>query len=119
MTGDKDRFMTLKKERYGSVSFGNDNSSKIIGNGIVKLRSKDATTENVLLVKDMKHNILSVSKICDDRHIIMFDSQKFEIRKVGSDKLVATTIRTPRNIYVLNEFGKEKFCLGKEYEISL
>jgi hypothetical protein len=31
MTGDRDRFLTLQKERDGSVSFGNDDSAKIIG----------------------------------------------------------------------------------------
>jgi hypothetical protein len=31
MTGDKNIFITLKKERDGLVSFGNDNSGKIIG----------------------------------------------------------------------------------------
>ena len=31
MTGDRDKFLTLKKEIYGSVSFGNDDSTKIIG----------------------------------------------------------------------------------------
>jgi hypothetical protein len=33
MTGDKDKFLTLQKEKNGPVSFGNDNSSKIIGEG--------------------------------------------------------------------------------------
>jgi len=32
---------------------------------------------------------------------------------------VATTIRTLNNIYVLNEIGKEKCCLGKENERGL
>jgi hypothetical protein len=27
MTGDRDKFLTLRKERDGSVSFGNDDSS--------------------------------------------------------------------------------------------
>jgi hypothetical protein len=31
MTGDKDKFLTLRKERDGSVSFKNDDSTKIIG----------------------------------------------------------------------------------------
>jgi hypothetical protein len=35
MTGDRDKFLTLQKERDGSVSFGNDDSSKIIGKGTV------------------------------------------------------------------------------------
>jgi hypothetical protein len=40
--GDKDRFVNLKKERYGSVLFGNDNSTKIIGKCTTNLGSKDA-----------------------------------------------------------------------------
>jgi hypothetical protein len=35
MTGDRDKFFTLRKERYGSISFGNVDSTKIIGKGIV------------------------------------------------------------------------------------
>jgi hypothetical protein len=35
MTGDRDKFLTLRKERDGSVSFGNDVSTKIIGKGTV------------------------------------------------------------------------------------
>jgi hypothetical protein len=116
MTGDKDRFVTLKKERDGSISFGNDNSTKIIGKGTVKLGSKDAMEENVLLVENMKHNLLSVSQMCDQGHTLLFDSKKCEIRKEGSGKLVVTTIRTPNNIYILNEIGKERCCLGKENE---
>jgi hypothetical protein len=50
MTGNKERFVTIKKERDGSVSFDNDNSSKIIGKGTVKLGSKYAMEENFLLV---------------------------------------------------------------------
>jgi hypothetical protein len=35
MTCDRDKFLTLREERDGSVSFGNDDSSKIIGKGTV------------------------------------------------------------------------------------
>jgi hypothetical protein len=108
--------LTLKKEQDGSVSFGNDNSTKIIGRGTIKLGRKDAKEENVLLVEDMKHNLLSVSQMCDQGHKLLFDSEKCEIRKEGSGKLVATARRTPNNIYVLNEIGREKCFLGKENE---
>ena len=36
MTGDRDKFLTLREERDGSVSFGNDDSTKIIGNGTIR-----------------------------------------------------------------------------------
>ena len=35
MTSDRDKFLTLQKERDGSFSFGNDDSVKIIGKGTV------------------------------------------------------------------------------------
>jgi hypothetical protein len=64
----------------------------------------------------MKHNILSFSQMCDQGHKVIFDSQKCEIRKEGSGKLVATTARTSSNTYVLSEIGIEKCFLAKEDE---
>jgi hypothetical protein len=116
MTGDRDKFLTLQEEKDGSVSFGNDDSSKIIGKGTVWIRNKNEKEENVLLVEYMKHNHLSVSQMCDQGHKDTFDSQKCEIRKESSGKLVATAARTSSNIYVLSEIGNEKCCLGKEDE---
>jgi hypothetical protein len=81
MTGDRDRFVTLRKERDGSVSFGNDESAKIIGKGIVRIGNNNTKAENFLLVEDMKHNILSVNQMCDQGHKVTFNSQKCEIRK--------------------------------------
>jgi hypothetical protein len=68
MTCDNNMFLNLKKEIDGSVSFGNNHSSKILDRGTVKLGSKDAMEENVLLVEDMKQNMLSVIQICDQGH---------------------------------------------------
>jgi transposase InsO family protein len=109
-------FLHYEKERDGSVSFGNDDSTKIIGKGTVRIGNKNTKAENVLLVEDMKHNLLSVSQMCDQGHKVTFDSQKCEIRKEGSGKLIATAVRTSSNIYVLSEIGNEKCCLGKEDE---
>jgi hypothetical protein len=73
MTGDKNMFLTLNKERYGLVSFGNNHSTKIIGRGIVKPGIKYAMEENILLVEYMKHNLLSVSQMYDQGHTLQFD----------------------------------------------
>jgi hypothetical protein len=54
--------------------------------------------------------------MCDQGHKFTFDSQKCEIRKEGSGKLIATAARTSSNIYVLSEIVNEKCCLGKEDE---
>ena len=63
MTGDRDKFLTLRKERDGSVSFRNDDSTKIIRKGTVQIGNKNEKEENVLLVEDMKHNLLSESNV--------------------------------------------------------
>jgi hypothetical protein len=116
MTGDKNMFLTLKNEQDGSVSFRNDDLSKIIGRATIKLESKDAKAENVVLVEDMKNNLLSVGQMCDEGNKLLFESEKCEIIKEGSGKLVATARRTSNNICVLNEIGRGKGCLGKENE---
>ena len=115
MIGNKNTFISLQ-EKEGTVTFGNDNSSKILGRGTVCLGSKDALTKNVLLIKNIKHNLLSVNQMCDQGHILIFNSKKCEIREEGPDILVATTARTPNNIYILNDIRKESCCLGKEDE---
>jgi hypothetical protein len=68
MTGDKDIFLTLRKERDGSVSFRNDDLAKIIGKGTIIIRNKNTKGKNVLLVEDMKHDLLSVIQMCDQGH---------------------------------------------------
>jgi hypothetical protein len=50
MTCDKDKFLTLRKEKNGSVSFVNDNSSKIIGEGTVRIGNKNEKAQTVLWV---------------------------------------------------------------------
>jgi hypothetical protein len=76
MKCDEDRFLTLRKERDGSISFGNNDSVRIIGRSTVRIGNKDTNAENVLLVEDMKNNILSVIQMCHQGHKIVFDSQK-------------------------------------------
>jgi hypothetical protein len=60
------------------------------------------------LVEDLKHNLLSVSKICDQGYTLKFDSRKCEIREKDSGKLVATTTRRPNNIYILDKEKRKK-----------
>ena len=115
MTGNNNTFLSLQ-EKEGTITFGNDNSSKILGKGTVILGGKDTSEKNVLLIETMKHNLLSVNKMCAQGHILIFNSKECEIREEVSNRLVAIATRTPNNIYILNEIGKESCCLGKEDE---
>ena len=108
MTGDQNKFNSLKKRRSGSVAFGNVYSVKILGKGVVNLGNEKLKTENVLLVEDLKHSILSVGKMCDQGYNIIFNPIKCEIREVDSWRLVATTTRNPNNIYILNRVKRKR-----------
>ena len=115
MTGNKDAFVNIEKDKE-SISFGNNNEAKVLGKGTVKLESKNSLAKNVLLVDNMKHNLLNVSQMCDQGHELIFKSKGCKIRNQGSRKLLATTTRNPNNIYVLDEIESEKCHLGKEDE---
>ena len=81
---------------------------KILGKGTINLGSENVKARKVLLVEDMKHNLLSVRKICDQGYTLTFDSQKCKIKENNSGRLVATTTRRPNNIYILDMKKREK-----------
>jgi hypothetical protein len=96
------------KRKGGNVAFGDDSSAKILGEGVVELGRKNVKEKNVLLVEDLKHNLLSVSKMCDQGYTLTFDSRKCKIRENNSGILVATATRRPNNIYILDMKKREK-----------
>jgi hypothetical protein len=65
-----------------------------------------------MCVENLKHNILSVIHICDQGHALTFDSGEYKIRKSNSGKLVAKQIRTPNNVYILDEINGENCFMG-------
>ena len=64
-----------------TITCGNDNSSKILGKGTINLGNKDVATKNVLLIENKKHNLLSVSQMCDQGHVLMFTSKEYKIQR--------------------------------------
>jgi hypothetical protein len=102
MTGDEGKFIILTKKDKGKVTFGDNVSAKILEKGTVSLGNKRNKAKNVLLVENIKPNILSLSQSCHREHILIFNSQKFEIRKEGLGKLVSIAPRTSSNVYILD-----------------
>ena len=76
MTRDKVNFLKFKEERGGNVYFGDNGTTKIIAKGRVTLGNQRTKANNVFLVENMKHNILSVIQMCDQGHTLTFDSEK-------------------------------------------
>jgi hypothetical protein len=107
MTGDQDKFTSLKR-KGGNVAFGDESSAKILGEVVVELGRKNVKAKNVLLVEYLKHNLLSVSKMCDQGYTLTFDSRKCKIKENNLGRLVATAKRILNNIYILDMKKREK-----------
>jgi len=101
MIGDKRTFISLIKKQ-GNVSF-RSGSTKIAKKGTTTLINGKVKVQNVLLVDGLKHNLLSVSQICDQGHNVVFNTKNCEIRNSSSGKLVAKGVRTSYNIYILKK----------------
>ena len=99
MRGDPTKFIKLKDNK-GRVTFGDNKSSKIIGKGTIVINS-NIKEGNVLLVENLKPNLLNVSQTCDQGHISIFDSEKCEIKKKDSGRIAGTAVRNSNNVYIL------------------
>jgi uncharacterized protein (DUF39 family) len=75
MTRDQDKFINLKR-KGGNFAFGDDSSAKILEEGVVEIERKNVKAKNVLLVEDLNHNLLSVSKMCYQGYTLTFDSSE-------------------------------------------
>jgi hypothetical protein len=113
MAGDQNKFLILKEEKGGNVTFGDNAYVSVVRKGIVSLDNGKTKTQNFLYVEGLKHSLLSVNKLCDQGYNLTFHSKGCEIRKVGSRILVENENRTPSNVYVLDEFKGEKCCMGQ------
>ena len=71
MMSDVDQFFILKKKDRGSVTFGDNQKGRIIDKGKIKI-TPSTFIEDVLLVEKLKHNLLSISQLCDVGFNIFF-----------------------------------------------
>ena len=71
MTRDESKFSFLTRRKLGYVTFEDNEEGRIIGYGSIGNNSL-SLIENVLLVDGLKHNILSISKLCDEGFKVIF-----------------------------------------------
>ena len=71
MTGNQELLSSIQFKNGGTVSFGDNNKGQVIGIGTVGNVSKPLI-DNVLLVKGLKYNLLSISQLCDKNYKIIF-----------------------------------------------
>ena len=111
MTRDKSKFVSLTIKQEGFVTYGYNNKGKILGYGNVGT-SQTTCIENVLYVEGLKHNLLSISQLCDKGFDISFTSSFCMIFNPLNDmKLKGNRLD---NIYMLDlekAFISESKCL--------
>jgi hypothetical protein len=105
------------KEKKGKVTFGDIVLGNILGKGTVIL-GKDKS-KNVFLVEKMKPSLLSVIQTYDHGHFCIFDSQKCDIRREDTRKLVGIVPITPKNVYILDVKLNEECHMNITDEIFL
>jgi len=100
MTGDRNCFLTFEKKDGGYVTFGNNDKGKIRGKGTIG-KFNSAKIENVQYVEGLKHNLLSISQLCDSGFEVIFKPNICEVRQTSSNKLFFSGSRK-KNLYVLD-----------------
>ena len=97
MKGYLSKFISLRRDQNRKIDSRDNISSKIIGKGTVAIVNNKTKDENVLLVDDLKPNLLSVSQTCDQENICIFYSEKCEIKKKNPGRFVGIVIRNSNN----------------------
>ncbi|XP_043694322.1 uncharacterized protein LOC122645033 [Telopea speciosissima] len=115
-TVDKDGFTSVNYQKARGSWFGNNDGAKIEGRGTVKLDTRNVKTNNILYVSGLKHNLLSVSQICDSGNQVLFTKEGCVIKKIKNGKTVARGRRTADNLYTLSEAHEDRCMLGHEDE---
>ena len=73
MTGDESLFQELNKNKSGNISFGDNSKGVIRGIGTIDNNSH-TQIKNVLLIENLKYNLLNISQLCDKRYMVCFES---------------------------------------------
>ena len=101
MTWDINNFATLSRyHEGGTVTFGDDAKGKIIGIGNVKFGTSPLI-ENVVLVDGLKHNLLSVSQLCDKGFDVVFDNIACRVIDRQSNTCIFSGFREC-NVYMID-----------------
>ena len=100
MTGDASKFTILILKDQGSITYGDNRKANVIGEGNI-IVNKDLSIKNVLLVEDLKHNLISISQLCDNGFKVTFCANKCSIEKIDNDQVHFEGYRR-RNVYKIN-----------------
>ncbi|GKV40372.1 hypothetical protein SLEP1_g48027 [Rubroshorea leprosula] len=100
MTGDKSQFLNLEAMEGGTVTFGDNAKGHIKGIGQVG-KNSGLIIENVYYVQGLKHNLISISQLCDKGHKIIFESNACKVLNIHDDEVLFVGKRKG-NVYIVD-----------------
>ena len=103
MTGDISLLLELEKYNGGYVNFAGAKGGKITGRGIVT--NGKITLDKVNYVEELKHNLMSVSQVCDKGHSVIFTKSEALVLKPGliiPDEWIAMKAPRINDTYVMD-----------------
>ena len=100
MIGDESKFVFLTKRKRGYVTFGDNAKGRIIGQGNIG-NDTSSLIESVFLVDGLKHNLLSISQLCDKSFKVIFEASHYIIKDIQNDKTIFMGHRCD-NVYAIN-----------------
>lgn len=82
------------------MTFGSNAKERIIGHENVS-NSSFSLIENILLTDELKHNLLSISQVCDKGFKVIFEYLHYIIKDIQNDKSIFMGYRS-ENFYIIN-----------------
>ena len=123
MCGDKNQFITIEPKKDGGVvTFGDNGQGKIISIGKIQINSI-IFIDNALHVNGLKHNLISISQLCDKRYTVSFGTTMCVITNPIDNSIIFIG-NGHENVYIvdLNNMSNLSQCLmandGKNKETS-
>lgn len=93
MTRNINLLSTVQTKSGGTVTFGDNNKGNVIGIGTVG-NPKNPLINNVLLVDGLKHNLLSISQLCDIGYKIIFEKDACLIYDCDMKNIILEVLET-------------------------
>ena len=101
MTWDINNFATLSRYQEGdTVTFGDDSKGKIVAICNIKIGSSPLI-ENVVLVEGPKHNLLTISQLCDKGLRVIFYYSTCDVLDKKTNTCVLSGFRE-NNVYMID-----------------
>ena len=104
MTGSKSLLEDYVKKTGPAVTYGDNGKGFTKGYG--NINCNNVVFQNVSYVKGLKHNLISISQLCDADYEVHFT--KKEGRVVNIDKNIVLSASRKDDIYVLDMFSSDK-----------